>query len=108
MGKQGRDYFFQSLWSFTVVADIIDIIANRNTEAKPIVWETAKECDIADFADYACRRVFITNKATDIVSGAVKESDGIFGTMTEIMTEAEVTDVVRALGDDLISVYRVL
>ncbi|MBQ8848936.1 MAG: homoserine dehydrogenase [Clostridia bacterium] len=92
-----------------VVADIIDIIANRNTDVKPIVWKEAEAGDINDFGEYSCRRVFITKSATDLVCGVTKEADGIFGLLTdEELTEIVANDIAEKLGDDLISVYRVL
>ena len=91
-----------------VVADVIDIIANRNTEVKPIVWHTAEPSDMNDFGQYSCRRVFITNEATDLLSGTVKENNGIFGIMTEEMTEKQADEIAQKLGKKLISVYRVL
>lgn len=91
-----------------VVADIIDIIANRNTEVKPISWESAKDNDINDFGEYSCKRVFITTEKCELVSGSVKETEGIYGTMTDEMTENEANALASKLGDKLISMYRVL
>ena len=91
-----------------VVADIIDIIANRNANVKPIVFEAATEADIMDFDEYSCRRVFITNTATALVRGEVKTIGGIYGTMTEEMTEKEANALAAKLGDALLSTYRVL
>ena len=91
-----------------VVADIIDIIANRNANVKPIVFEAATEADIMDFDEYSCRRVFITNTATALIRGEVKTIDGIYGTMTEEMTEKEANALAAKLGDALLSMYRVL
>lgn len=91
-----------------VVADIIDIIANRNAKVKSIEFETATKADIMDFEEYSCKRVFITSAATDLVCGEVKMLDGIYGTMTEEMTEKEANDLAEKLGDVLLSMYRVL
>ena len=91
-----------------VVADIIDIIANRNTDVKAISFEAATETDINDFGEYSCKRVFITNAECKDLCGDVKEFDGIYGTMTKEMTENEANKLVEKLGNKLISVYRVL
>ena len=91
-----------------VVADIIDIIANRNTDVKPILWESADAADMRDFGEYSCKHVFITTEKIDAICGVVKEADGIFGTMTEEMTENEANALAAKLGSSLISVYRVL
>ncbi len=92
-----------------VVADIIDIIANRDTEVKPIVWQEAEPCDISDFSEYSCKRVFIVKKdASDAISGEVKTLGSICGIMTEEMSEADTDDLSKKLGDKLISVYRFL
>lgn len=92
-----------------VVADIIDIIANRETEVKPIVWKSADALDMNDFDNYTCRRVFITkDSASDVISGDVKSIDGLYGIMTDEMSEAEANETAKKLGDKLVSVYRVL
>ncbi len=92
-----------------VVADIIDIIANRDKAVKPIVWESAAESDLADFADYACPRVFLFKDAAPAdLEGAIKTVDGVCGVMTAEMTETEVAARKEAYGDSLLSVYRVL
>ncbi len=42
-----------------VVADIIDILSGRATERLLPKWKVAEPCDIADSADYVCRRVYL-------------------------------------------------
>ena len=93
-----------------VVADIIDIIANRDSEVKPIVWAEASADDMADFAGYTCRRMFIVNNKDVSVPKVqdVREADGVFGMLTSPMTETEAGAVARSLGDSLLSLYRVL
>lgn len=94
-----------------VVADIIDIIANRNAEVKPIVWQNAEAADMADFADYTCRRMFIL-KSGDVPAclqaKELREADGALGVLTDAMSEAEANDLTAALGDRLLAVYRIL
>ncbi len=94
-----------------VVADIIDIIANRDAEVKPIVWEVASSADMADMMSYACRRMFILKSGdvpTCLRTIDAKEADGALGVLTEKMTEAEVNTLSHTLGDRLLAVYRVL
>ena len=96
-----------------VVADIIDIIANRNTEVKPILWESAVAEDMADFAAYTCRRLFILkgNKASLPACFAVaeaREADGACGVLCGEMSEQEANELAKTLGDSLLAVYRVL
>ncbi len=95
-----------------VVADIIDIIANRNTPVKPIVWESAKDSDMADFAEYSCKRVFAVNATASLPASLSsfekKELDGVCGIMTDAMTENDANNVAASLGNDLVAVYRVL
>ena len=95
-----------------VVADIIDIIANRNTTVKPIVWEAASEDDIMDFDCYACARLFVVSEGTSLPealeSCEKKVCDGICGIMTGVMTEKEANEIIAKLGNTLISSYRVL
>ena len=86
-----------------VVADIVDVIAKRNTEAAPLGWVSATESDIADFAEFSCRRMIITNKAVD---GAV-EADGAYAYISESMTEVEV-DALKANNSTIVAVYRAL
>ncbi len=98
-----------------VVADIIDIIAARNTEPKVIEWVQASESDISDFSEYSCRRMFI-------IDGSIKDAetagcatanmcctDGMtaFVSANEL-TEAQANAVADSLGDKLRAAYRVL
>lgn len=94
-----------------VVADIIDVIAGRDAEVKPIVWEAAAACDMADFEEYSCRRMFIVKDstvATSLPVVEVREADGVYGVLTQEMTEKDTTEAVAKLGNALLSVYRVL
>lgn len=91
-----------------VVADIIDIIANRDADVKPIIWSAATADDMSSFDDYSCRRMFIFNSNADIpaLPGAiVKALDGVYGVMTDAMTEKEVASITC---NGLLSVYRIL
>ena len=94
-----------------VVADIIDVIAGRDAEVKPIVWEAASACDMADFEEYSCRRMFIVKDsavATSLPMLKIREAEGVYGVLTQEMTEKETADAVTKLGNALLSVYRVL
>ena len=94
-----------------VVADIIDIIANMDFEAKPIVWEEAKESDLADFDSYECRRMFVVKG--DIPCGMpecnTKTVNGMTACVTdEPMSEKDANAIAEKLGDSLVSAYRTL
>lgn len=98
-----------------VVADVIDIIANREADPKPILWEQATESDLADFEAYACRRMFVLGcAAADIPTGilpdgCVKEADGMSAYVTDgELTEKETNALAAELGDKLCACYRVL
>ena len=96
-----------------VVADIIDIIANRNTEPKAIVWETATDADKMAMDEYKCRRMFIvkydcTAPLPNIPACEVISIDGACGMLTDAMNETEATAIAEKLGNKLLSVYRVL
>lgn len=94
-----------------VVADIIDIIAAMDTTPKSIEWKQAEPCDLANFDDYKCRRMFIAadKDAFANLIGEVKMLDGIYACVTaDAITELEATEVAISLGDALISAYRVL
>ena len=96
-----------------VVADIIDIIANRDRAVKPIVWTPATAEDMADFADYSCRRLFILNDLPNKCPGALATADimpvdGVYGALTDAITEAEAAQLTAELGGMVLSCYRVL
>lgn len=96
-----------------VVADIIDIVVNRNGSTKPIVWENATEADMEDFSEYTCRRLLIVRGSKDHLPACLsavqaKEADGACGFVTEPMSEAGVKKLAALIGDDLLSVYRIL
>ena len=86
-----------------VVADIVDVIAKRATEATPLGWVTADDSDVADFADFACRRMIITKNATE---GAV-EIDGTYAYISESMTERD-ADALMSADSSIAAIYRVL
>ena len=86
-----------------VVADIVDVIAKRNTEATPLGWVAAGECDVADFASFSCRRMIVTNTAVD---GGV-EADGLCAYLSEPMTESE-ADALKASDSSIVAIYRAL
>ncbi len=96
-----------------VVADIIDIIANRDSEVKPIVWESANDADMLSFEEYACRRMFVlkgdrSSLPTVLAGNEAREADGACGVLTEAMTEKEANALAKELGDKLLALYRVL
>ena len=86
-----------------VVADIVDVIAKRNTEATPLGWVAAGECDVADFASFSCRRMIVTNTAVD---GGV-EADGLYAYLSEPITESE-ADALKASDSSIVAIYRAL
>ncbi|MBQ9085717.1 MAG: homoserine dehydrogenase [Clostridia bacterium] len=96
-----------------VVADIIDIIANRNTEIKPIVWREATPQDILPFEEYFCPRMFICQGSQKDLPNALasypaKEADGACGVITPAMSEADCNALAVTLGDMLLATYRIL
>lgn len=86
-----------------VVADIVDVIAKRCTTAAPLGWVAASESDIADFAEFSCRRMVVTNSATD----TCVEADGVYAYISEQMTEKE-ADTLKANDSSIVAVYRML
>ena len=96
-----------------VVADIIDIISNKDTQPKPIEWKTASDKDMADFETYTCRRMFILNCSKTSLPDAfngneIKEVDGVCGILTNEMSEKEASALANSLQDKLLAVYRTL
>ena len=86
-----------------VVADIVDVIANRNIEANALGWVAAEDADIADFAEFACRRMVITNACTE---GSV-EAEGVYAYISENMTEKE-ADALKDSDSNIVAIYRML
>ncbi len=87
-----------------VVADIVDVIAKRNNEVTPLGWIAAGENDVADFDDFACCRMIVTNKA---IAGNCVESNGFYAYMSEKMTEREAISL-RAADSSIVAIYRSL
>ena len=95
-----------------VVADIIDIIANMDSELKTINWNSADEADVSSFDSFASKRVFITSKemlfSDDVaIIKSVKTDDG-FAYMTSELTELEVSEIIAKNKDIISSAFRVL
>lgn len=86
-----------------VVADIVDVIAKRNTEAGALGWIAALESDVADFTEFSCRRMVVTSEAVD---GAV-EADGVYAYISDAMTEKD-ADALKAGNSSIIAIYRML
>ena len=95
-----------------VVADIIDIIANRNSDVKSITWEPATESCLACFCDYICERIFIVKRGVsvpkELLDCEIKAVDNVCGIKTAAISERDAEKIKDKLGDDLISVYRML
>ncbi|MBE6533538.1 MAG: homoserine dehydrogenase [Ruminococcaceae bacterium] len=86
-----------------VVADIVDVIAKRNVEPSSLDWVAAKDNDIADFAEFSCRRMVVTKDASD---GCV-ESDGLYAYISDVMTEKE-ADAMKNANASVVAIYRML
>ncbi|MBR2353757.1 MAG: homoserine dehydrogenase [Clostridia bacterium] len=95
-----------------VVADIIDIIANRDADPKPILWEAATDSDMADFAGYVCRRMWILKSGAEIPAALafddMKVVDDTVALLGAPCDEATAASIAKVLGESLLSVYRVL
>ena len=92
-----------------VVADIIDIIANREAEVKTINWEEAKCDDIANLDTFESKRVFI---ATAPIKLDVKVSqyvavDGAYAYVTEPITETAAT-AIKSANPEITAAFRML
>ena len=95
-----------------VVADIIDIIANQEKEVKPLVWENAKAEDLADSKTFVAARMFVCDgvlpEALAKIATKTLTRDGKSACVTGEMTEAEAEALANALGETLVSTYRIL
>ena len=94
-----------------VVADIIDIIANIDSELKVISWSAAETADVASFDEFASKRIFISSKellfSEDVAVIKTAELDGGFAYMTSELTEREVAEL-KASNAAITSVFRVI
>ena len=86
-----------------VVADIVDVIANRNTASKPLGWVAANECDVADFSEFSCRRMVVSS--VPLADGV--SADGAYAYISEAMTESD-ADALKAGNSAILAIYRVL
>ena len=94
-----------------VVADIIDIIAARDNDIRPIIWEQATKADVADFSEYACRRMFIVNGdiPCNLPNGKTVKNGDLTAYITEAdVSEKEATAIAEKLNGILVSTYRIL
>ena len=90
-----------------VVADIIDILSGRADERMLPHWTLAKDTDLADPADYVCRRVFLIEGCPRCAEKAKKAfgteecvfvEDGKFAVVTPAMTAKEAKSTLQATG----------
>lgn len=86
-----------------VVADIVDVIANRNTASKPLGWVAATECDVADFAKFSRRRMIVSN--APLADGV--SAEGAYAYISEAMTESD-AEALMASNTAITAIYRVL
>ena len=86
-----------------VVADIVDIIAKRDTVINALGWVAAKENDIADFTEFSCRRMVVTTVSTD----TCVEADGVYAYISDAMTEKQ-ADELKANDSSIVAIYRTL
>ena len=86
-----------------VVADIVDVIANRNTASKPLGWVAANDSDVADFAKFSCRRMIVSN--APLADGV--SAEGAYAYISEAMTESD-AEALMASNTAIIAIYRVL
>ena len=100
-----------------VAGDLIDVMGHTPAGIHSPVWVDAAPDEIADPADYACRHLVVLDAHESdaghlktVFGGlnAVRYTEGRFSFITEIMTEAAVTNAIAAVGYPLVSRIRVL
>ena len=100
-----------------VVADIIDILSHRAEERKLPMWKCAETDDLADPADYACRRVYLIDGCPKCAAKAktafgtedcVFVTDTKFALVTPVMTAKEAQAAFATTGLDAIFCLPVL
>ena len=90
-----------------VVADIVDIIANREFAPKPLGWAVAQSSDTASFGEYCAPRMVISRKAPEGSDKKI-EKNGLYAYLMDSMTEIEVASFIEENEKDVVSVYGVL
>ncbi len=92
-----------------VVADIIDIIANRDAEVKTINWDEASDADLSDFGDFECKRVFVSTSPLKLDVKVTQHVviDGAYAYLTEPISEARAS-AIRATTPEISSVFRMI
>ncbi len=90
-----------------VVADILDVLSHKSEMRKLPVWERATDSDVANPADYVCRRVFAFEgcqkcaekaKTALATEEAVFLEGGRFALISAPMTEANAKKALEATG----------
>lgn len=64
-----------------VVADVIDILSHRSEKHRLPVWTRAQEDDVADVADFACRRCYVIEgckKCAEKAKAALQSEECVF------------------------------
>ncbi len=91
-----------------VVADIIDIIAHRDSETKPIVWELAESTDIAGFDSFICDRVIISSSKVTLpsdIKASEQEIAGVYVYLADRVSEKSMNTLLSA-NKTIISAFR--
>lgn len=101
-----------------IVADIIDIAANRDTASRALHWEIADAKDVADIADYSCSSVFIfedvrccaskLEKAFGKIEHMVRANGRVAFTTPAPMTERDAADKIASAGVPFIKKFRII
>lgn len=95
-----------------VVADIIDVIAHRDSELKVISWKDATADDLGDFDSFSSSRVIISTKpiefSDDVVVKQQVKSETAYGYMVCGLTEAAANNIKLENKDSILSVFRVI
>ncbi|MBE6553985.1 MAG: homoserine dehydrogenase [Ruminococcaceae bacterium] len=100
-----------------VVADIIDILSHRTAERRLPKWKRAEPADLADTADYACRRCYLFDGCPKCAEKAKKAlgtedctfiTDTKFAVISPVMTARDAALAIEQSGLTPIFVLPVL
>ena len=100
-----------------VVADIMDILSHRAEERRLPEWKTAVGSDLADPADYACRRVYLFEGCPKCAAKAKTAfgtedcsfiGEGTFAVVTPVMRARDAEAALAASGLDAVLMLPVL
>lgn len=95
-----------------VVSDIIDVAKAPDFDASFPAFETANDSDIVPFETYVCQNMLVLNKTAESKAAGISGVKSFCGDklvlITDKLSEKVMKQVLKELGEDLISRIRLL